>query len=845
MNLPQMHYTSAPPGPDGSGFRFTAVSPGIPSSVLREAEQLVGYEPPRDAPSRPTDAELAQFPPMFSYTRLSDGSGLLSRTVYTGADYSGRWGNFHAHAVHLTAGDRLPSGLAPIAAWDAPQWADRTPEDRTPPPIEDFTSLPGSELGREVRAFAAARESWMAAVFADLRRLVETPHAPQVVLAETDTRRIALWVMLANAVLPHEASRGLTFTTYTRRPQQARQQIIGVLPEDVRSVTGQPHRYSVHDCSEPRPAAAPVPPDVWARTAAAVWAAGHDRLFPEAGNVAGGVPFAAGPLAVFALAEGVAVPDDARSEAVSWARDHHTALSQATLTRFLRAVCVVGPGVPELPSEVLAELLAALHGHVPVDLTAPLTARLVSRAVRGEETALPPLPPGALPEPYRGDLAADSGEALLDTLRDHRTPLPRVHALLRVARVLGVGYETLAFDLAQRIHDTLLAAPDPATAEAMRDILGEWDGLSEMVASRLERRAADEPQHVTAALLATRLPLDGTTHMPHLRMCAAVAERTRGAAGSGGPGADPAWFRERIPEVHRLLRIAAVSHLSDPIVLRTAVTLVWDDRTPTPAEAAQLLEETAARVHHAAGTWDLLVSAAIEAPADDEGAPRLAARLLASGADTLARTVHDNLRLLAFVHALETRDADLAVAQNGWIAQVQALSHGARQNVRDRAAAALARRLLGKDRPRGQLGKLAISNDAELIEAYANEARTPAFRGTLRQDPAQTADSFISWTAHVKASSQWDIARRALRDEVLRPVVQDMSDVMLRAVEDALATRAPNRLPAFQEWSRPTGTLRRLFGKRPRGSSVPSTAWRGDVEPPQGKKPDRRDREGR
>ncbi|MER7910092.1 hypothetical protein ABTY23_10085, partial [Streptomyces sp. NPDC096068] len=94
MSLPQMHYTSAPPGPDGSGFRFTAVTPGVPASVLREAEQLIGYEPPRDAPSRPTPDDLALFPEMFSHTRLSDGSGLLSRTVYTGADYSGRWGNF-------------------------------------------------------------------------------------------------------------------------------------------------------------------------------------------------------------------------------------------------------------------------------------------------------------------------------------------------------------------------------------------------------------------------------------------------------------------------------------------------------------------------------------------------------------------------------------------------------------------------------------------------------------------------------------------------------------------------------------------------------------------------------
>ncbi|MFL9678335.1 hypothetical protein [Streptomyces sp. KL110A] len=127
MSLLQMHYTSAPPGPDGAGFRFTAVSPGVPHAVLREAEQLVGYEPPRDAPARPSDAELGLFPEMFGFTRLSDGSGLLSRTVYTGADYSGRWGNFHAHAVLLPAGEPLPDDLPPIALWGAAEWADRSP----------------------------------------------------------------------------------------------------------------------------------------------------------------------------------------------------------------------------------------------------------------------------------------------------------------------------------------------------------------------------------------------------------------------------------------------------------------------------------------------------------------------------------------------------------------------------------------------------------------------------------------------------------------------------------------------------------------------------------------------
>ncbi len=144
MNLAQLHYTSAPPGPDGSGFRFTAVSPGVPVSLLREAEQLIGYEPPRDAPPRPDPAQLGAFPQALSLNVLADGSRLLARSVYTGADYSGRWGNFHAHAVHLPGPegpDRPAEGPLPITSWGSPQWAAENPPPGTPlPPCLLYTS---------------------------------------------------------------------------------------------------------------------------------------------------------------------------------------------------------------------------------------------------------------------------------------------------------------------------------------------------------------------------------------------------------------------------------------------------------------------------------------------------------------------------------------------------------------------------------------------------------------------------------------------------------------------------------------------------------------------------------
>ncbi|MCG7529213.1 hypothetical protein MHW47_32895, partial [Streptomyces sp. OfavH-34-F] len=119
MSLAQLHYTSADgdgTGEDGStAARFAAVDPSIPGSVLTEAGPLLAYEPPRGTPDRPTDADLRGLPEALSFSVLSDGSRLLARTVAVRSARSSGVG-FHAHAVHLPAGTRLPGGMLPLTA---------------------------------------------------------------------------------------------------------------------------------------------------------------------------------------------------------------------------------------------------------------------------------------------------------------------------------------------------------------------------------------------------------------------------------------------------------------------------------------------------------------------------------------------------------------------------------------------------------------------------------------------------------------------------------------------------------------------------------------------------------
>ncbi len=307
MSLAQLHYTSAPPGPDGSGFRFTAVSPGVPATLLREAEQLIGYEPPRDLPDRPDAEQLKSFPKAFSCTELADGGRLLCRSVYTGADYSGRWGNFHAHAVHLPPGTRLPDGALPITVWESPRWAEATPPGGRPEPVDRIE--PSRLLRRDgLVSFARSRADRLAAFFADLRTLADGSDVRQLVLVERDSADVAQWIALACTVLPREQAHRLTFTTYTRRPQQARQQIVGALPSS--EPVGHDHRFRVHDCTG-RAAGEPVA-DAWAEVCARIWTAGRPELFRDTARDLGDTADDVGRLAVTALAGGIALPPAAR-----------------------------------------------------------------------------------------------------------------------------------------------------------------------------------------------------------------------------------------------------------------------------------------------------------------------------------------------------------------------------------------------------------------------------------------------------------------------------------------------------------------------------------------------------
>ncbi|WP_078585189.1 GTPase-associated protein 1-related protein [Streptomyces anulatus] len=822
MSLAQVHYTSAAPGDEGAAGRFTAVGPGVSGALLAEIEPLVRYELPGGVPDRPTDGELRSLPQAFGYFVLSDGSRLVARSAPvrdTGGAGSGGAGSgvrFHAHAVHLPPGVPLPGDRLPVEAWRSPLWVSVTPGGAIPDPLTPPAGPAAVSEGLD--DFAVSRGPWLAAVLADLRRAsdAETAGGRPVVLVERQCADVARWLGLASVTLPRESAERLTFTTYTRRPGSSASRVVGVLPEDAAAARAAGLR--VHECAGRAPAGGTE--DVWATTAARVWRSRSPELFREARELPG-APFAAGPLAVVALCAGIALGPDGRAAGAGWAADRPYALDAKRTGQLVEAL--TSPGIDDRTGpefDAAGRLFGALEGRSPASVTAPLAAMLVTEAVRGGNGSLELPRRDAFAGPEGAEVAERLGPEILTELADTAgsRSVSRTVQLLRVARLLGVnGTESLP-GVVDRLAPALLAEAaahegPPGFAPALLELLDEQFEVRTALLGALDRIAPEDPGAVARFLERVTLPFTGTQALPHLRMCAEVPEAM---ATLGG---------DRAAVWHRVLRAAGLSPFAEPLVLRTAVGLVWEDRAPTVEEARLLLDAATSDSHRVAGTWARLVDAALGASA---------AGTSATGPDEAAGLAHDLLR--GFPEEIGGRERagllllDLArelrtgAPEPGWAERVRTLCAQAEPvepALRERAYAALVERLLAPDRPGAELYDFVHGGDAELIAAYDRAARTASVRTRLRTQPAYAADCFTVWTAHPHAGTAWPPVAAALLDDVLRPAVRGMTAEAVAEVEATVGrTGSSGRADAFRDWNRVSalGRLgRRIAGRVRRG----------------------------
>lgn len=265
----QLHYTSARRGPTGrAGFQFVAETPGLPDGVRAGVTPYLSYRPPPDAPLSPGESELDGFPVSLLYD-LVDGRPLLLRCRYLGRDYSGRYGNFFAHAV-VAEPDEL-EGLRPAELWHAPHWTHDLAPETVLDPLDELT--PGAALDPEALA------AWLALSgpgdpYALLGHLVDAVadvlgrgHG-RVVLVADDVEVIARWIAIVSYSLPVAAAARLSFVTYTADPDGAAQRLVGTTPA---IWSAERHRASHASAFDLRDGVPDGRPSRFARTVAGCW----------------------------------------------------------------------------------------------------------------------------------------------------------------------------------------------------------------------------------------------------------------------------------------------------------------------------------------------------------------------------------------------------------------------------------------------------------------------------------------------------------------------------------------------------------------------------------------------
>jgi GTPase-associated protein 1, N-terminal domain type 2/GTPase-associated protein 1, middle domain/GTPase-associated protein 1, C-terminal domain len=235
MAFKQLYYTSCEHGLGGySGYQFNAVTPGVSPAVMREVEDRTVYQPPgRLRTSARLDDAPDAYPIAFSYgASEATGAVITAQVVSAGTDYSGRPGNYFAHALVTDTPERDFGSLLPAELWRAGFWQRQPvagttlPELAGPPPrgavdragIQTFLDSPGTPdiLPQLLTAVGKAMAG-------------DRP----VLLASSDAGDSIWWIAAVSYLLGPHLARQLTFTTYSHRPAYTRYHLTGVLPESL------------------------------------------------------------------------------------------------------------------------------------------------------------------------------------------------------------------------------------------------------------------------------------------------------------------------------------------------------------------------------------------------------------------------------------------------------------------------------------------------------------------------------------------------------------------------------------------------------------------------------------
>jgi hypothetical protein len=232
MTFRQLYYTSCENGLAGyGGYQFNAVTPGVPAPIMREVEDGTVYEPPREFLATPPE-DPGRYPVAFSHA-ISEASGatITAQVVFAGDDYSGRPGNYFAHALVTETPEADFGALLPVELWGAPFWR-RVPrldgEDidlpaLPGPPARGAVDRPDTQAFLDAQGGAPMLPLLLSAV--DRAMTGDKP----VLLVGRNAAENAWWIAALSYLLGDRLGRRMTFTTYSHRPGYTRHHVTGLL----------------------------------------------------------------------------------------------------------------------------------------------------------------------------------------------------------------------------------------------------------------------------------------------------------------------------------------------------------------------------------------------------------------------------------------------------------------------------------------------------------------------------------------------------------------------------------------------------------------------------------------
>ncbi|MFI0370776.1 GTPase-associated protein 1-related protein [Actinomadura sp. 1N219] len=228
MDFHQLYYTSCRTGLSGyAGYQFNAVTPGVSPEVMHEVEAVSSYEPPGTLGHSPTPEQIEGCPVNLCF--VPGPEPIVANVAFTGTDYSGRFGNYFAHAL-VPASGGMWRGPLPIELWKAPLWTREAVADTDLPRLPG--PLPTGPLRRDaVDRFldGTPRRRLLPALLAAVERAALDEERSVVILAADDDE-VACWIAAVSFLLPPPMVAKVSFATYQFRPSYSRHHVIGTVP---------------------------------------------------------------------------------------------------------------------------------------------------------------------------------------------------------------------------------------------------------------------------------------------------------------------------------------------------------------------------------------------------------------------------------------------------------------------------------------------------------------------------------------------------------------------------------------------------------------------------------------